>query len=501
MSMKAAGVNLIRVAGSTAYAPTRFYERCSELGIMVWQDLMFANLDVPMEAPGMLDAVVNEVEMVARRIAVHGCVVALCGGSEVEQQVAMTGGRNATLQATPGRTVLKELAGAHVPWVSYVSSSPTAVPGAGGQLSPHHVSSGFSHYFGVGAYRRGLGDARRSGVGFATECLAYAHVPSSETVDRLMGEEGYATHHPNWKRGVPRDRGAGWDFDDVRDHALKELFDVDPTELRWTDPLGYLQLSRCVTAEVFDATFSEWRRPASPCNGALIWTARDLFDGAGWGITEADGTPKSAWFAMARRCAPIAVALTNEGLNGVDCHIVNDHAETLDALLTVGVFNRSTLVVERETPIMVAGRSAATRSVNELLGDHRDLTGAYGFGPAAHDLIRVKLTWEAGVSAAHLWPAGRPASSARGDTVTTEVVRSPGADDTWLVRVSSATGAFGVCIDGPGWHPSTNWFHLAPGDEEMVLLTSARPNPSRRITVRAISAPASSSVMLGGGNS
>ncbi len=498
-----AGINLIRVPGTTVYAHSHLYQRCTELGIMVWQDLMFANVDVPVEAPSLARLIEAEVAMVARRIAVHGSVVVLCGGSEVEQQAAMGGASSSVIESTLGRTVLRELVGRYAPQTAYVAASPGAAPGVSrfagavsGQASPHHPGSGFSHYFGVGAYRRGLDDARRNGVGFATECLAYAHVPSAEAVSRLLGDEGLAIHHPRWKRGVPRDRGAGWDFDDVRDEAVRELFDTEPTKLRWSDPHAYLQLSRCALAEVFDATFSEWRRPGSVCNGALVWTGRDLFEGAGWGLTEVDGTRKSAWFALARRCAPIAVALTDEGLNGIDCHVFNDSPEPLEALLKVGVFNRSTMVVERQISVTVAPGAGETASLNELLNDHRDLNGAYSFGPASHDLVRVTLSWAGGTSSAHLWPTGRPSSASRGDVLLTEVVRSPAAESEWLLKVSSPTGAFGVSIDAPGWRLSANWFHLAPGDQQLVSLRAARSEPSKRLAVRAISAPAAMSVTL-----
>jgi beta-mannosidase len=506
----AAGVNLIRVPGTTVYAPSRLYQRCTELGIMVWQDFMFANLDVPAEVPSMTRLIDAEVEVVASRIARFGAVVVLCGGSEVEQQAAMAGANTQVIESTLGRTLLAELAARRIPHVAYVASSPSASPNAGpsalpnatsvgnptGQVTPHHPRSGFAHYFGVGAYRRSLSDARLSGVGFATECLAYAHVPSIDAVDRLMGDEGPLTHHPRWKRGVPRDRGAGWDFDDVRDSALREVFGVDPTELRWSDPASYLQLSRSALVEVFDATFSEWRRPGSICNGALVWTGRDLFEGAGWGLTEVDGTPKSAWFALARRCAPISVALTDEGLNGVDCHVFNDPAEPLEAMLHIGLYSGSTVVLEQQVPIVLSGHQSLTSSLNSLLNDHRDLNGAYAFGPAAHDLIRVKLTWASGTSSAHLWPAGRPSSPQRNDVVHVESVQNPNENDEWLLQVSSSTGAFAVSVEGAGWKPSTNWFHLAPGDQQLVTVRPIRTGPSRRISVRAISAPAAVSIAL-----
>src|SRR6185369_5545532 len=93
---------------------------------------------------------------------------------------------------------------------------------------------------------------------------------------------------------VPRDAGTGWDFDDGRDHYLRELFGVDPGELRRFDHERYLELSRAVSGEAMAAVFGEWRRAGSPCGGGLVLWLRDLVPGAGWGLVDAAGEPKRA---------------------------------------------------------------------------------------------------------------------------------------------------------------------------------------------------------------
>jgi beta-mannosidase len=153
-------------------------------------------------------------------------VVAFCGGSEVEQQAAMFGAPRESWTNDFFSDSLPRLLAKHAPGAAYWPSTPT-----GGAL-PFHVGEGLAHYYGVGAYRRPLEDVRLARVKFTPECLGFSNVPEGENLRKLSEAGTVPPHDPAWKRGVPRDTGPGWDFEDVRDHYLERLYGIDAAELR-----------------------------------------------------------------------------------------------------------------------------------------------------------------------------------------------------------------------------------------------------------------------------
>lgn len=430
------GMNMIRIPGTAAYESPAFWDLCDELGLLVWQDFMFANYDYPIADPGFRATVEREAAQVLDAIAWRPSLAVLCGNSEIEQQVAMLG-----LDPSLGRG---ELFGELLPAAveasgtdaAYYPSSP-----CGGEL-PFRPNAGIAHYFGVGGYRRPLEDARRAEVKFASECLAIANQPDGDVTG-----------------GVPKDLGTDWDFQDVRDHYLRLLFGADRNDPR------YLELSRFVSGEIMAEVFGEWRRAASPCGGGLILWLRDLMPGAGWGVLDHTGAPKVAYHHLRRALAPVAVWTTDEGMGGVMAHVANDRPEELTARLRVDFYRDSEVRVDGATEeLVLPPHSVIERDVEGLLGRFVDASYAYRFGPPQHHAIVVSLENTSGelLSQSFRFPAGRPLEQESAESLGLEAHL-----DGNTLRVTSRRLAYGVRIHAPA---SDNAFSVEPGGERTVRL-------------------------------
>lgn len=73
--------NMIRVWGGGVYEPECFYSLCDEMGIMVWQDFMFACGVYPV-FQHFLDNVQKEAEYNVERLRNHPSMTLFCGNNE-----------------------------------------------------------------------------------------------------------------------------------------------------------------------------------------------------------------------------------------------------------------------------------------------------------------------------------------------------------------------------------------------------------------------------------
>jgi beta-mannosidase len=468
---------MVRVSGVTCYPGEAFYRQCDELGLMVWQDFMFANFDYGGESSlgsAFADDARREVSQWLTSTRAHPSLAVLCGGSEAEQQAAMMGAPRDAWRQPLFDTLIPALVSTHRPDVVYVRNSPSE--GAW----PFQPNTGVSHYYGVGAYQRPLADARLANVRFTSECLAFANVPCTRT----LAEAGLSQplHDPRWKARVPRDAGSSWDFEDIRDFYLRALYDVDPPRLRYERPARYLALSRAVVAEIMTEVFGEWRRTGSTCQGGLVWQLQDLLPGPGWGIVDARARPKSAWHALRQIWQPLQVILTDEGLNGLHIHLINETAAPRTVRLTLRCLRDGEFTAAQATrTLTLAPRESRRLEAAALLDLFFDFTYAYRFGPPAHDVVIATLHDDAPVDAA---PGEPPAPGNRllSQSVflpdrRASALRDPGLrasvaceDGVWWLTVSAQRFARWVHIDDHAYLPETDWFHLGPGESRRIRL-------------------------------
>ena len=466
-----AGFNMLRVAGMTVYETPEFFALCDELGLMVWHDFMFARFDYP-DTDEFRAQVQAEARAFLSMAQAHPCLAVLCGGTEVAQSAAMSGGLPASWHIPLFEDVLAEAAAASRPDVLYVPHAPFSEPGE----PPVAASSTVAHYFGIGAYQRPLEDLDSAGVRFAAECLALANLPDP------------AYCRANAKLAIPSDLGASWTYADTVDHYSGNLFGTAAVDVRRRDPGLAAARARATTTLLMQHALSVWRTDGC-CAGALVLMWQDLVPGAGWGVVDSVGRPKSAWYALRSVCQPVQVLLRDRGLNGIILHIINETQISRRVRLALrGLTPDGAVDWLGDTLLDLRARSSRSITATALIGRWRDLANTWQFGPPAYIVLGVTLddaeTGERLSDATHF-----PAGPALARTQPHLVAHLRNQSEPWRLEVSTRGFAQFVEVDDDQYVSTDNYFHLWPGETRTVRLDPSRSNATPPAgTVEALNA-------------
>jgi beta-mannosidase len=275
-----------------------------------------------------------------------------------------------------------------------------------------------------------------------------------------------------WLARVPRDGGASWDFEDVREHYLTALWDENGRGLRETDPARWRSLSRAITAEIVERTLDEWRRPASTTAGALLWLWRDLWPGAGWGLLDSDGRPKSAFHALRRAALPLRLSITDEGTNGLYLHLVNDSPRAVSGKLVLRCLRHGkTPVIEASREVTVEPHAGLSLGSFELFDRFFDAGHCYRFGPAAHDVVHATFDGAEADQQTEAFHFLAPPASEPDQIIKVALDHDR---DGFFLKLHAETTVRFIEITDDHFVPEDNYFHLGSDATRIVRLRPSR---------------------------
>jgi beta-mannosidase len=297
-----AHMNMLRVWGGGTYGEERFYDLCDRLGILVWQDFIFACGIYPDDDAFAENVRLEAVENI-RRLRHRASLALWCGNNEMEQGWAEWRWNkpddpdNQRLKAGYDRMfhhMLPAIVAAEDPdrpyWPSSASSGEAFV-------DPNGQQRGDMHYWGVWHARQPFSAYRDQLPRFASE-FGFQSLPPYKTIKTFTAPgdrnlTSYVMEHR--QRSGPGNRV-----------ILSQMLDTFRLPKDFPS-LAYL--SMVLQAEGMRIGVEHWRRHRERVSGTIIWQLNDCWQAISWSSLDYFGRWKALHYMARRFYAPVLLSV------------------------------------------------------------------------------------------------------------------------------------------------------------------------------------------------
>lgn len=451
-----ANMNMIRVWGGGRYEPDSFYDTCDEMGLMVWQDFMFACSLYP-STDDFLENVREEVRENVARLQHHACIALWCGDNELvgaldwfpesrenrDRYLVNYDRLNRMIETTLRDTD---------PDATWWPSSPSLGP-MDFRDGWHVDGQGDMHFWSVWHEGRDFDHYRDVKPRFCSEFgfQSYPSMPVIETftdpADRNIASPVFESHQKN----------AGGNA-----RIAETMFRY----FRWPERFeDFVWLSQIQQAEAIKTAVTHWRGLKPHCMGTLYWQLNDTWPVCSWSSLDYGGGWKLLHYAARRFYAPVTV-------------VAVPHEDTI----TLRAVN------DRPNP----ARLTVTARAVALSGETRQIAKAViEAGAHAERVLSIPRAALADGEMLHFdWhsDAGRGADLYAPRPFKSYDLHDPGLEierDGNDLTITSRTLALFVTVEAdiPGRF-SDNAFPLLPGQPVRITFTPDEPDATAHFTLR-----------------
>jgi beta-mannosidase len=474
-----AHMNMIRVWGGGIYESEDFYDLCDELGLMVWQDFMFACTLYPAD-PAFVASSRAEAEQQVRRLRHRACLALWCGNNEVWGNNAheLMDPEKAHLRADYERLfhrALPPVVAAHGGATPYWPSSPWR-----GDVAADHAAGetrGDTHYWDVWHARNPVKDYERWAFRFVSEFGMQSYSSCATQATFCPADDGNVF-------------GATMENHQKNKMGNQIILDYVARRYRFPkDQESLIYLSQLNQAHCMQTGVGHYRRIMPRCMGSLYWQLNDCWPVASWSSIEYTGRWKALHHVARRFFAPAVVTAHVHGdeVQGIGNYRVStvrrvDIHTSYDGVRRARGTVRWDLMDVDGRRIMGGRRAVSLRPMTSSLVKRLDLSGPI----ARHGRDRIYLRIALNVG-------GRRVSEDTAFLTAPRFMRLPKPVTRVGVSMSSPTRALltftspvfqhRLAFDVPGkeFACSDNHFELYPGEAKSVEVTLARPTTAAQL--------------------
>ena len=319
-----ANMNMIRVWGGGRYEADWFYDLCDELGLMVWQDFMFACNIYPSD-PAFLNEVRAEVIENVSRIQHHACLALWCGDNELIgalnwfEETRADRDRYLVNYDRLNRCIETALIDTD-PAANWWPSSPSPGPLNFGDAW-HDDGSGDMHFWSVWHEGRDFDHYRDVSPRFCSE-FGFQSYPSMNTIRRFAAPQDHNIAAPVLEA---HQKNAGGNA-----RIAETMFRY----FRWPKQFDdFVYLSQIQQGLAIKTAVTHWRSLKPHCMGTLIWQLNDTWPVCSWASLDHGGDWKLLHHMARHFYAPVLVSAVPDG-DGIILRAVNDNPAPCTVLIT-----------------------------------------------------------------------------------------------------------------------------------------------------------------------
>ncbi|KAL3474146.1 glycoside hydrolase superfamily [Aspergillus californicus] len=468
--------NMIRIWGGGIFEPEVFYEACDELGIMVWQDFLFACASYP-TYPSYLESVEQEARANVQLLRHHPSIVIYAGNNE-DYQIQQT--YNLTYDyeddkdpeswlksSFPARYIyeylLPKVVEEECPGLPYHPSSPW-----GGGKHTKDATIGDIHQWDVwhGAMQPYQNFASMGGR-FVSEFGMEAY-PHMHTIDAFIDNPEQKYH-----------QSLTMDFHNkARDHERRLGSYILQNFKVKEDFKSYLHLSQLAQSETMAYAYRSWRRDwgkaqSRRCGGVLVWQLNDCWPTISWAIVDYFLVKKPAFYAIARASQPLAIGVSRAYHDWVSGHARPPKTSKFDVWVanaldsvTASVELRYISIATGEdvkSPSLFSNIQIQPNATTDIFSDVLDYTGVN----AEPIVISAQLIVNDTIISRDIdWPQPLKYLNLKNRGVRADYFAGESA-----IKITAAKPTKGLVFEEePGLWFSDNGIDLVPGDERVIAV-------------------------------